>query len=69
MEVCKQRDPNGVYKLAEAGKLAQFPGVSAAFEPPPAPDLTLPTHEIAVEESVDRIVALLKSRAFLGLSR
>ncbi len=65
VEVCKQRDPSGVYKLAEAGKLTQFPGISAAFEPPPAPDLTLPTHEIAVEESVDRIVALLQSRGFV----
>jgi bifunctional enzyme CysN/CysC len=65
IEVCKTRDPSGVYKLAESGKIAQFPGVSATFEVPPNPDLTLPTHEIRVEESVDRIVALLKQRGFV----
>jgi bifunctional enzyme CysN/CysC len=66
IDVCKQRDPNGVYPLAESGKIAQFPGVSATFEIPPNPDLTLPTHEISVEESVDRIVALLKERKFIS---
>ena len=66
VEVCKQRDPNGVYKLAEAGKLAQFPGISAAFEPPQRPDLILPTHEIAVEESVHLIMSLLRGRGAIS---
>ena len=66
IEVCEQRDPKGVYKLAKAGKLASFPGVSAAFEPPLKPDLDLPTHQISVEESVERIVKLLKERGVIG---
>ncbi|MDB5322417.1 MAG: cysNC [Phycisphaerales bacterium] len=66
LEVCKTRDPNGVYKLAELGKMVQFPGISATYEVPEHPDLALPTHEIEVEESVDRIVALLKSRGFIS---
>ena len=37
---------SGAYKLAEAGKIAAFPGVSAAFEEPTNADLVLPTHEI-----------------------
>jgi bifunctional enzyme CysN/CysC len=65
LEICKTRDPNGVYKLAEAGKIAQFPGISAAFEIPPQPDLDLPTHQIEVEESVNRILTLLKTRSFI----
>ena len=55
-----------MYKLAKAGKLASFPGVSAAFEPPTKPDLQLPTHQISVEESVERIVKLLKERGVIG---
>jgi bifunctional enzyme CysN/CysC len=65
LEVCKTRDPNGVYKLAESGQIAQFPGISATFEVPPNPDLTLPTHQIDVEESVNRIVTLLKAKGFI----
>ena len=64
-DVCRQRDSNGVYDLALAGKLPQFPGVSANFEAPTHPDLVLPTHEIPVQESVDRIVALLQQRGYI----
>jgi bifunctional enzyme CysN/CysC len=67
LEVCKQRDRSGVYRLAEEGRILQFPGVSAAFEEPRAADLVLPTHELAVEEGVERIVAMLRERGFIGV--
>jgi bifunctional enzyme CysN/CysC len=65
VDVCKQRDWTGAYKMAEAGQIAAFPGVSATYEVPTSADLVLPTHEISVEESVERIVKLLKSRGFI----
>jgi bifunctional enzyme CysN/CysC len=65
LEFCKQRDQSGAYELAEAGKIAQFPGVSAAFEPPPNPDLTLPTHQISTEDAVERILQLLQQKGFI----
>ncbi|HET6247866.1 MAG TPA: sulfate adenylyltransferase subunit CysN [Tepidisphaeraceae bacterium] len=64
VDYCKQRDTSGAYELADAGKLASFPGVSATFEPPVNADLVLPTHEITVEEAVERVVGLLKERGF-----
>jgi bifunctional enzyme CysN/CysC len=65
VEVCRGRDRSGAYQLADEGKLAQFPGVSAVFEPPRQADLELPTHHISVVESVERIVALLRERRFI----
>jgi bifunctional enzyme CysN/CysC len=65
VEVCRQRDRTGAYQLADAGKILQFPGVSAAFEAPAKPDLVLPTHEIPVEESVRQIMDLLRQRGFI----
>ncbi len=65
MEVLRARDQSGAYKLADAGKIAQMPGVTAAFEEPKAPDLTLQTDQISVEESVNRIVDLMKSKGIL----
>ena len=65
IEVCRARERTGIYQRADAGELRSVPGVSASYEPPPAPDLTLPTHEIAVEESVARIMALLKKRSII----
>jgi bifunctional enzyme CysN/CysC len=65
VEVCKERDTTGGYKLAEEGKFMQFPGVSATFEEPTDADLVLPTHQLSVEESVSRIIALLKARGII----
>jgi bifunctional enzyme CysN/CysC len=66
VEVCRARDSSGAYAAADAGRISQFPGVSAAFEPPAAPDLVLPTHELPVEQSVDRILSLLRERGFIA---
>jgi bifunctional enzyme CysN/CysC len=65
VEICRARDRSGAYQLADEGKLAQFPGVSAVFEPPRHADLELPTHRLSVAESVERIVAVLRERRFI----
>ena len=65
MEVLRARDQSGAYRLADEGKIAQMPGVTAAFEEPKSPDLVLRTEQISVEESVGRIIELMKSRGFL----
>jgi bifunctional enzyme CysN/CysC len=66
LEVLKTRDRSGVYAAAEAGSIAAFPGVSAAFEPPTDPDLTLSTHQMTADEAADRIIALLRDRRVIG---
>ncbi|HZL88545.1 MAG TPA: adenylyl-sulfate kinase, partial [Pirellulaceae bacterium] len=66
LEICRQRDTDGHYKLADSGELSMFPGVSALYEPPGSPDLVLKTNELSVRESVERIVQLLESRAVIG---
>jgi bifunctional enzyme CysN/CysC len=66
VEVCRQRDSSGVYAKADAGEIADFPGVSAAYEPPAAPDLVVPSHEWPLQRGVEAVVALLESRGVLG---
>ncbi|HEY4258574.1 MAG TPA: sulfate adenylyltransferase subunit CysN [Schlesneria sp.] len=65
IEVLRARDQSGAYRLADAGKIAQMPGVTAVFEEPKSPDLVLQTDRISVDESVNRIVELMKSRGYL----
>jgi bifunctional enzyme CysN/CysC len=62
VEVCRTRDADGHYRLADTGEMASFPGVSAAYEEPVSPDLVLPTHEWTVETCVDAIMKLLEQR-------
>jgi bifunctional enzyme CysN/CysC len=66
VEVCRQRDHSGAYAMADAGKIASFPGVSAVFEEPTHADLILPTHEISVNQSVERIIKEMKDRGFIS---
>jgi bifunctional enzyme CysN/CysC len=62
LEVCRTRDREGWYARADAGEIPEFPGVTAAYEPPPAPALTLDTSVLSVDESVDQLMALLHAR-------
>jgi bifunctional enzyme CysN/CysC len=66
VEVCRERDTDGMYAKADAGEIRDFPGVSATYEAPTSPDLDLPTHELSVDQCVDRIVALLTSRKMIS---
>ncbi|MCE9616299.1 MAG: sulfate adenylyltransferase subunit CysN [Lentisphaerae bacterium] len=63
--ICEQRDPKGLYKKARAGEIERFTGISAPYEPPQAPALTLPTASDSLETCTDRIMALLEDRGIL----
>ena len=65
LEYCQALDPTGLYADAQARSLEGIPGISFDYETPENPDLSLPSHEIGPEESVNRILALLKKRDFL----
>jgi len=66
VEVCRTRDGGGQYARADSGDISNFPGVSAAYEPPLAPDLVLPTDTLPVADCVDRLVALLTAKGVLA---
>ena len=65
VDVCRQRDTDGHYPLADAGEIANFPGVSATYEPPAKPDLVVPTHEWPVGRCVDAVISLLEQRGII----
>ncbi len=56
LDVCEQRDPKGLYRKARAGEIGDFTGISAPYEAPAAPELTVDTGAEDVETCVARIV-------------
>lgn len=56
LEVCEERDPRGLYKKARRGEIADFTGVSAPYEAPEHPDLTVDTAGLTVDESLARLM-------------
>ncbi len=65
VEVCRQRDPNGLYEAADRGEISHFPGVSATYERPTDMDLRLDTSTQSVRECVSEILRVLGERGFL----
>ncbi len=65
LEFCRARDQEGAYAKADAGEIANFPGVSAPYEEPASPDLVLHADQLTVEQCVDQIMALLTQRGIL----
>ena len=61
---CEARDPE-LWARARRGELEHFSGVSARYDAPTEPALTLPTDTITVAEAVERLVALLRERGFV----
>jgi bifunctional enzyme CysN/CysC len=59
IEVCEGRDPKGLYKRARSGEIAGFTGISAPYEPPLTPALSLDTAVLGVDRCVDSLMGLL----------
>ena len=62
LDVCEERDVKGLYRKARAGEIADFTGISAPYEPPPAPALRLTTVGHTVEESTDILFRSIAAR-------
>jgi adenylylsulfate kinase len=65
LEVCRQRDVKGLYKLVDEGKIQHFTGVDDPYEEPEYPDLVVETHKQSIEEGVARILAKLAALGYL----
>lgn len=59
IEECERRDVKGLYARARRGEIKDFTGVSAPFEAPEHPALSLNTAHLSLEESVAHLLALL----------
>ena len=66
IEVCERRDPKGNFRRARSGELADFTGISAPYEEPPAAEVVVKTDEKAVDDCVESIVVRLFDTGILG---
>lgn len=64
LHVCEQRDPKGLYRKARSGEISDFTGISAPYEAPDNPALTLDTASLSVEQSVAHILQKLAPRLY-----
>lgn len=59
LEVCEARDVKGLYAKARRGEIKNFTGISAPFEAPEHPALSIDTSKVSLGDGVKQILAFL----------
>jgi adenylylsulfate kinase len=66
IETCEKRDTKGLYKKAKQGLIKDFTGINAPYEEPEHPELIIDTDKETVEESVEKVLAILKKQNIIS---
>ena len=66
INVCKRRDPKGLYKKAMAGELKGFTGIDAPYEAPVNPEIVVETDIDDVNTIVEKILFELRERSIIN---
>lgn len=59
IETCEQRDVKSLYNKARAGKIKDFTGVSAPYESPLKPLISIDTSLVSIEDSLMQLYKIL----------
>ena len=59
LEECERRDVKGLYARARRGEVKDFTGISAPFEAPAHPALSIDTSRLSLEESTMAVVEMI----------
>jgi adenylylsulfate kinase len=59
LETCEARDPKNLYKRARAGDIKNMTGIGSPYEEPEAPDLTVETDRLTLDQSVALVIDFL----------
>ncbi len=65
LEVCERRDIKGLYKKARAGEIPEFTGISAPYEAPLKPELTVHTDRESEEQSLRHLLQYLEQHGYI----
>ena len=63
--VCRERDTKGQYAKADAGEMPNFPGVTADYDVPPNPDVTIDASTQSIDACVEEIIAGLQKKSII----
>lgn len=62
LSTCESRDPKGLYKRARTGEIQDFTGISAPYEEPQRPEVTVQTDTMTLEQEVAAVMRFLRGR-------
>jgi len=65
LEACEERDRKGLYGKARRGEIPEFTGISAPYEEPKNPEITIETDRETIEQGVHKIISYLEKSGFI----
>ncbi|MEH6360319.1 MAG: adenylyl-sulfate kinase, partial [Amylibacter sp.] len=65
IEECERRDRKGLYKLARAGKIKEFTGISDPYDTPEFPEISLETENVEVDNCAHQVILTLESMGLI----
>jgi adenylylsulfate kinase len=65
LDICRVRDPKGLYARAERGEIKQFTGIDSPYEPPENPEVHIDASRLGVTESVNLLLDFLHENGVL----
>ncbi len=66
IEECERRDRKGLYKLARAGKIKEFTGISDPYDVPENPEISLETENVEVDNCAHQVILMLESMGLIA---
>ena len=66
IEECERRDRKGLYKLARAGKIAEFTGISDPYDVPENPELSVETENVDVDNCAHQVILKLEQMGLIA---
>jgi len=66
IEECERRDRKGLYKLARAGKIKEFTGISDPYDVPVDPELSIDTEHVDVDNCAHQVLLKLESMGLIS---
>ena len=67
IDICETRDTKGLYKKARLGEIKDFTGISSPYEIPKAPEISVDTGSLDLNDSVRQIMKYLSEKELLDL--
>jgi len=64
LDICRARDPKGIYAAAKTGEAAAVPGVQATYEPPDKPELVVDGTRLP-ELNAEQVLGLLETLRYV----
>ncbi|MEM6589613.1 MAG: bifunctional sulfate adenylyltransferase/adenylylsulfate kinase [Pseudomonadota bacterium] len=66
IEECERRDRKGLYKLARAGKIKEFTGISDPYDVPENPELRVETENVDVDNCAHQVILKLEQMGLVA---